>query len=43
MYVEKQRCFLLKYLWSMDLMPGTVGNFYMYEVISQKNLAPYMQ
>jgi hypothetical protein len=28
MYVEKQRCFLLEYLWSMDLIPGSVGNFY---------------
>jgi len=28
MYLEKQKCFLLKYLWSMDLIPGSVGNFY---------------
>ena len=28
MYVEKQRYFLLQYLWSMDLIPGSVRNFY---------------
>jgi len=43
MYVEKQRCFLLKYLWSMDLMPGSAGKFYIYMVVPQKNLSPYMQ
>jgi len=41
MYVKKQRCFLLKYLWSMDLMPGSVGNFYIYEVVPQKNTADW--
>jgi len=43
MYVEKQRYFLLKYLWSMDLMSGSVRNFYIYDLVPQKNLAPYMQ
>ena len=29
-YVEKKIYFLLEYLWSMDLIPGSVGNFYIY-------------
>ena len=28
MYVEKQLYFLLEHLWSLDLIPGSVGNFY---------------
>jgi hypothetical protein len=28
MYVEKQRCLLLECVWYVDLIPGSVGNFY---------------
>jgi len=43
MYVEKQRLFSVEIFVVHGFDAWQWGNFYIYEVVPQKNLAPYMQ